>query len=523
MRNVLDIILTLFSIILSAAFIITIFIFMNQESGTLIFIVGIIILLILIIYTILGIVREGVLKVFRLKSRFKLLLVLIHLICTILILFVVWLLNYALYETGENFTAKMKVNLITEINDLEGKNQKEFIKNYPVLEYKHIRFIYHPDTENTVNEIINSIKDINEIEKEIFGDYITKTKNLDVIVLRNSKDFIRLNPSFSETVAGSYDSTNNTAMIYQERENFNDDEFFMIGTFTHEYIHYLLDLFLTENDLNDNEIPFWYKEGICEYVSKRIVNTLQIRDEIDYNVNFTDLHTSEEWITVSETTDVYYLARTAIEYIVGHQGDIKSLSEILLDQRETGSFEESFNSITELNLNTLNTTIFSVNEDLQEAWFTWQERDFETAEKRYKEIIEKHPNESIVWHQFALMLEEQKRWDAALDARRRVVNLTPDDAAAYQYLSYLLTISDTKEAMEMAAISLELTKKDSNGNVDFVQIWVDEISMYHNLISIERHVEAYRVIFQSEQLANMITIMEELKKQAKEKSPDEGE
>ena len=518
MRKIRNILITLSGLVLTAILLGVVFLFVDNIEGTIVLLLGAICLFALFFIMLVGLIK-GDIKFLKLNGRFSMSLVISYIVVTSMLLCVMWFANFVIHERFGDLSASEKMSFIFG-NKVESKELQKVAGDYPVLEHDHITFRYHPDTEKLVNEIINTMESITELEKEIFGREITKNEKLEVIALRNSKDYIQLHPFSTETVGGSYDSSNKRATVYQERESFDDDESFMIGTFAHEYSHYLIDLFLAEEGLNDNDIPAWYKEGICEFFRYEIVDTITIHEKIDTGLKYTDLHTSENWNAASENTDVYYLAKRAIEYIVEHQGDVKDLSTILLHQKETGSFEESFDQITGLQLNTLNETIFSVKKDLQKAWDAWwQESDIVTAEKLYEELTKKHPNESLAWHQYALILEEQKKWDEALNARRKVISIDPEKAAGFLNISYLLTIIDSKEAMEMANIALELTKKEPYGNVKFVQKWVDEISQYHDLKSEESYVEAYQAIFQSEHLSNDPTILEELKKQEKEKSP----
>ena len=521
LRKLRNMLITLSGSVLTAILLGVIFLFVDNKEGTIVLLLGLICLFALFFIMLVGLVK-GDIKFLKLKGRFSISLAISYLVVTSMVLCVMWFVNFTINDRLGDLSGSEKMNFI-QGKAVVSKELQKVTGDYPILVHNHITFRYHPDNEKQVYEIIDTIDNITELEKRIFGREIAKTDKLEVIALRNSKDYIQLNPLSTETVGGSYDSSNKRAMVYQERENYADDKSFMIGTFAHEYSHYLIDLFLAEEGLKDNDIPAWYKEGICELFHYQFVDTIAISEKIDASLKFPDLHTSKNWNAASEKTDIYYLAKKAIEYIVEHRGDVKVLSNILLHQKETGSFEESFDQITGLKLNTLNITIFSVEQDLQKAWIAWsQELDIETAEKLYKEITKKHPNEGIAWHQYALLLEEQMKWDEALNARRKVISIDPEEATGFLNLSYLLTIIDSKEALEMANKSLELTKKNPHGNVKFIQKWVDEVFQYHELISEERYVEAYQAIFQSEQLSYETTIMEELKKQGKEKISGES-
>lgn len=511
MRKTRNLLITLSGLILTAILLGVIFLLVDKNQGTIVLFLGLICLFVLLFIMLVGLVR-GEIKFLKLKGRFSISLAISYIVGTSMVLCVMWFVNFAINDRLGDLSASEKMNF-TLRKEVVSKELQKVTGDYPVIVHDHITFRYHPDTEEKVYEIIDKIESITEFEIKIFGQELIKTDKLEVIVLLNSKDYIQLNPQHTEAIGGSYDPRNKRAMLYQKRENLNDEESFIIGMFAHEYSHYLIDLFLAEEGIYDKDIPVWYEEGISELFHHQSVDTISSHGNIDANLKYTDLHTLENWNSASEKTDVYYFAERAIEYIAGHQGDLKVLSNILLHQKETGSFEESLEQITGLKLSTLNKTIFSVEKDLQKAWDAWmQESDIKTAEILYKEITKKHPNEGRAWHQYALILEDQKRWDEALSARRKVISINPEEAAGYLNISYLLTIIDPKEALAMARKSLELTKKETHGNVEFVQKWVDEISKYNELLSEEKYVEANQKINQSEQLSYQTTIMEELRK-----------
>lgn len=504
--------ITLSILILTAILLGIIFLFVGNNKGTIVLLVGLICLFVLFFIMLVGLVK-GDLKFLKLNDRFNISLVITYLAVTAMLLSVMWLYNFSLHARLGDLTASSKMNFI-QGKQVISENLQKLTEDYAVLEHDHITFRYHPDNEKQVYEIIDKIESLTELEIRIFGREINKTDKLEVIALLNSKEYIQLNPLSTETVGGSYDSSNKRATVYRDRESFDDDWSFMIGTFAHEYSHYLIDLFLTEEGINDNDIPAWYKEGISELFRYQTVDTISIPENIDTDLKYTDLHDQRDWSNASEK-DVYFLAEKAIEYIVGHHGGEMVLSKILLHQKETGSFEESFDQITGLELATLNTRIYSVEKDLAKAYKAWQESDFETAEKLYEEITKAHPSESLAWHQYAMMLEKQMRWDDALGARRQVNSIDPKNAQGFQNTSYLLTVIDTKEAVATAKVALELAEMDSIENTEFYKKWLDVISQYHNLINEERYTEAYKVISQSEQFSNMPVLLEYLKDKRK--------
>ncbi|WP_010676625.1 collagenase [Bacillus timonensis] len=513
MRIARNILFLISSLVLTAFLIAVIYLFVNNIIGLIILVVGLIALVTLMIIVAVGLGKR---KFLFIQNKSCILLTYVYLVATIILLCGICFYHFILHYKFGDMSVGDKLKLLQQITVVREISETMMTKDYPVLEHQHITFKYHPETEKQVYKLIESMEEIKRVEEEMFGQAIAKRDPLEVVVLRNSNDYYELMPFLPELIDGAYDNKNKTVLIYQNSK----DETFMVGAFAHEYTHYLLDLFSLKVGLQHDDVPLWYNEGISEYIHYQIIDTPRTPGILDTNLSFSDLHTSKDWNSASESSDTYYLAKKAIDYLVGQHGK-KILASILLDQKETDSFEVSFEKITGLQLSTLNQTIFSVNEELDKAWRAWQEGDNETAEKMYLEIIRKYPDESLAWHQFALLLEEQQRWDEALEARRKVSQLTPNDGVSFLNLSYLLIIFNTKESLDMANKALELSKMDSFGNVPFYQEWVNEISIFHQLKNQGKEVEAYRFIFQSEQLSNQTTIMGELKRQAKEKYPGE--
>ncbi|MBO1911009.1 hypothetical protein J4G37_40240, partial [Microvirga sp. 3-52] len=240
LRKIKSVLITFSCLVLTALLSGVIFLFVNNIEGIIVLLSGLIFLFVLFIVTIIGLIN-GEIKLLKMNGRFNVSLAISYLVVTSTLLCVMCFLNYVIYDTYGDLSASGKMKLLQE-KVVASEELQKVIGDYPVLEHGHITFRYHPDTEKPVYEIIHTMESMTELEKEVFGREITKTEKLEVIALRNSKEYIQLNPLSTETVGGSYDSRNKRAMVYQERESFDDDKSFMIGTFAHEYSHYLIDL-----------------------------------------------------------------------------------------------------------------------------------------------------------------------------------------------------------------------------------------------------------------------------------------
>ena len=499
----------LVSIVLTAIVLMGIYLFLGKLSGNIVLIASLIGLATAFYFSFIALLT-GETKFFKWKGKVKQYFILSYILVAGMLLITIWMFNFVINTEVGKLSAADKVSLLLREPDVNDEVVNELTKDYLVLSHQNITFTYPPDAEKDLHRIISNMDVLNQVEREVFGEDMQKSENLEVVVLPSFAEYIQAKPLAGEIEGGSYNRANKRALIYQQQELY-DDASFLTGIFSHEYGHYLMDIFLAKQGIGFEDVPVWYHEGISEYISFQETGDIRSFGNVDTELKFSNLQTHAQWDASKNHSDVYSLARKAIDYVVRSQNDTKILTDILLHQKETGSFKKSFEQLTGFKLATLNTEMYSVEEDLSRAYDAWQQSDFETAGKLYKEITLQHPRESLAWHQYALMLEEQSKWDEALIARRQVISINPQNAADYLYTSYLLTVLDTKEAVETAEIALELEKKNSTENPGFYQQWLEEISEYHNLISDKRYTEAYQAISQSEQLSYSPTIMEYLK------------
>ena len=481
-------------------------VFTYEDSATISFFL-LLVLIGLLIYACVGFMK-GSFSI--LKSRKQSFLLFVYSIITTSLVIVTLTLNYLLDEELGYTTTGEKLSVFANLGSVNEGKLNALIQEYRVQQYNHISFYYHPSTEHQVGEMIEIIAEITELEKQIFGRELKKDEPLQVIVLQSANDYKELIPLASDNEGGSYSPSNNRAIIYDIREVDSQS----VSTFIHEYSHYLFNLATKQMNLADNDIPQWFEEGISDYMQSKLTNSLDIPGGVDSSIKFTQLHSSAEWKSASKLSDVYYAAKKAIYYIVGKHGGTEILNTILIDLQQSGSFEQSLLNVTGIEESSLHETIFSFSEKLHVAWQTWSnEGDFEHAHQLYIELLQLHPHESLAWHQYALMLEKQNKWEEALIARETVIKLQPYESTSYLYTSYLLTVMDSKRAVELAEITLELSENEEKGNVLFARKWLDEITTFHQLKTSGKIEEAYNFILQSEQLSYFPEIIEELDSQ----------
>ncbi|WP_080146465.1 collagenase [Marinilactibacillus piezotolerans] len=516
MQKIRNIIGTIVGIILTVIVIGIIYLFADSQLGTWIMQFGVACLFVIFTAAVIGLIK-GSSNFLRIKTRFNLSLVLTYSVAAGICLLFIWAVNAVLEEEYGRLTVTEKMAFVHQPSVAAEEMALEFTKDYPEEEYRHITFRYHPDTKPQVQKMIDTLESLANLEKEIYGYEIDKTEPLEVVVLGSSEDYIQLNSTFNETNVGYYNTFSKKAVVYHDTQTAEDS--FVLGIFAHEYNHYLFDLFAQKENIDESEIPPWFEEGISEYVRSQITDTVQYPEESNTTTSYSDLRTQQEWLAAAENSDVYHLAYEAIDYLSASKDGPKILSEILIDQKATGNFNESFSKITGLEVNQLKQAISQSEEDLKntldQAFNTWnQEGDYAEADELYRKLLENHPKESLAWHQYALMLEEEQKWEDALTARQKMVSLTPDEANSYLQLSKLLILSDAEEAVEMANKALSLTKKNPYGNVTFVEQWVKAVTQYRDLLQQGEDAEAYRVILQTEQVTYSESLAAEIRNRA---------
>ncbi|MBD7907877.1 AI-2E family transporter [Sporosarcina gallistercoris] len=497
--------ITILSLLFTSIILVGLYLFLSGFAGLIILVGGVAGLFLLFILSFKNPVSKHS-KFFKWKGKVHLSFLLSYLLVTGILLIFIGSLNFVLGEELGELSARDKLNLLAGNAAVNTRVLDEITDDYSVRITNHMTFKFPAHLEPKVDEIIERMDEVETLEKQVFGEPLQKTKKLEIIILANAKEYSRIVPWAPSSQVGSYVRHRNRIMIYQQEEVPS-----LQGIFSHEYSHYLLDIFLEQNKVDFEEIPKWYHEGVSEYVSLQVIGGDRYPHASIPEISLNNLRNHVEWNKASRESDVYYLAEKAIEYAVGNSKDRKVLSTVILQGKETGSFEESFQELTGFDLTILSNRIYTAQEDLNHAYATCQNSDYETSVSLYQETVKKHPGESLAWHQYALCLVKHKKWNEAISVRRTMIGLEPNVAGSYITLSQLLTLVDTNEAVKTAEMAEELGVKENREYVDdYYETWLAEITRYHRLMNAKNYEEAYQAMSQSEQLSTSPEILEEL-------------
>ncbi|MEK6266120.1 MAG: collagenase, partial [Clostridium sp.] len=119
----------------------------------------------------------------------------------------------------------------------------------------------------------------------------------------------------------------------------------------HEYTHYSFSQRIIDLRLSENDIPFWFKEGISEYIGFNGVTLTTLDTPI---VPLTDLFTSDQWniYRTDPAYNVYEQSYLAVNYLIIEYGsDI--INAILVETKKENSFEKGLFNVTNLSLSEL--------------------------------------------------------------------------------------------------------------------------------------------------------------------------
>lgn len=241
-------------LVVTAGVILFTYTIVGNVLGTVIFVVGSIILLTVIISSFIGIVI-GKSRLLKNSGRFELFQIITYSVAVGLILLNAWWANTVLKEEFGPLSATEKIGLIHNAFSSNENEISALTKDYPVLVTRHITFRYHPDTEKSVEGMIASLDAIEQLEIAIYGREIKKDKPLEVLIFKNADDYFELNRDVHSLESGHYDSNHKRAMVYKGGVSGMEDDLYVIETFVHEYSHYLLDLFLEQEDLKKYDGP----------------------------------------------------------------------------------------------------------------------------------------------------------------------------------------------------------------------------------------------------------------------------
>ncbi|WP_414840436.1 hypothetical protein [Carnobacterium sp. TMP28] len=243
--------------------------------------------------------------------------------------------------------------LSKQIDTLE-KSKKINVLNRDV--HKHLT-IYYPDSDKNLIPLTKRILDlaINK-NKDLFKT--SYTIPYDIIIFENKKE-IESFSGLDYAIGFNNPEINTIGILPENREALLKDIPPIIWNYQrnllHEYTHYTLSQKLIELDLSETDIPFWFKEGISEYIG---FNNIIIGTMESPVIPLTDLFTSEQWsiYRTNPKFDVYLQSYLSINFLITEYG-VEVINEILIETKKEKNFEKGLFNSTNLSSSELENSI----------------------------------------------------------------------------------------------------------------------------------------------------------------------
>lgn len=388
---------------------------------------------------------------------------------TILVILLIFSYSIVTYK-GYILTAFLEVGL------LQTAEKDDYYEKMNEKEFENITMIYNHDMEATLPLIQKYIEEINTKCTTLLGvntsDKLTIQIDYDeeVFLMRPMLFAGKMDYNIEEmkyNIGGYYNEKSNTIYLYTNNPirdvltnmpyvNVVEDSISMSDSsfkdnLFHEYTHYVIDSFIADNNMDSSLVPFWLKEGICEYITEKNVS---FDDEWEY-IPLKQLETYGDWNKGNENikANIYKQSKFAVSKIVNDKGE-KSLKDIILSCKKKNIetiIEEYMNCTFEEFENSLKIDIkegkfkdidnegqFYVDTKIKclEDYIKYDKNNIEAYEalgnlyqskkentkaiNLFKYATEKNPKEYILWHRLGLAYKDagegelaQKSFDKA--------------------------------------------------------------------------------------------------------------
>lgn len=254
-------------------------------------------------------------------------------------------------ETGEDLSYFQSIKMVTSLNydsEIEIELKEKRIKE----DYHHINIFY----SNKFSELMPLTKETLEgaikRNEELFG--VVNLRPIDLIVFDDKEEMEKVAELID--VLGYYsDYDKLLGIAYYDKQLILERNETALYHFQeiilHEYTHYIFNRKVEDSTQGVSAYPIWFQEGLAEYIG----NDKVIIEYSDFqNVQFENLIDLEQWekARLQNDTDVYRQSYFAIKYLADEFGE-KSLRDIIDSTNSTGDFEESFNEVTGMNIDKL--------------------------------------------------------------------------------------------------------------------------------------------------------------------------
>lgn len=262
------------------------------------------------------------------------------------------LISLAIILTLSYFIITYEGDILTdfwEMGLLVETQKDDYYDKMNEKDYDDFRIIYNRDMEATLPLIEKYIDEISKKNNTLLG--INSSDKLTIQIDYDEEVFLMRAMLFAgnnnDNIGGYYHKKSNTIYLYVKNPvndvlmnipqinmsegsfSINDNTFKDI--LFHEYTHYAIDMFMDKNNMDENSLPLWFEEGICEY---RTESEIYFDEELKY-ISFKNLNTYKDFNNELNNlqANIYGQSKLAVLKIVNEKGE-NVLKDMILSFKE---------------------------------------------------------------------------------------------------------------------------------------------------------------------------------------------
>ena len=236
--------------------------------------------------------------------------------------------------------------------NFDGEEEQQLKAERNMAQHEHVSIYYLEEDDDLLPVTIETLDWAMQLTDSLLGEY--KKRRLDLIYFKDRDKLLEF--ATLDLISGFYSDFDKVIGMTTEGkegilQEFETPLFFFQKTLLHEYTHYAFKQKLTQLKISNSDIPLWFEEGICEYVS---YDQTTLSPHPFTLVPFYELNSHADWnlARTMEDTEPYMQSYLAIDYLIEEHGTEVILT-ILNETKSHNDFNKGFEIATGLDLTEL--------------------------------------------------------------------------------------------------------------------------------------------------------------------------
>ncbi|WP_326514595.1 hypothetical protein [Clostridium intestinale] len=329
--------------------------------------------------------------------------------------------------------------------DMTSSESDDYKSGFEETHYKNYKILHSKDVEPALLLVFAYLDELEAKSNELYG-YIS-SKELVIQFDYDESVFLNRHKTSGAVsdVVGYYNPSTNTMYmnvkdIYHDiifngkktryedgvLQGWGDSKF--KSTFSHEYFHYIYSNFLEENNINIENLPIWFNEGISEYIGNEDVYADK---DLDF-ISLRELNNSGDWEknnTNNENTSAYMQSHYAIYKIINLRSS-SVIKDIILGCKEK-IFSESFENALGISLDEFEGNLKNnFSKDVkQSGWVTdiWANDHLDTKIKCLEDYIAYNEDDIRAYQLLGNYYKNNNGFNVAVDFLKKSIEKHPEE------------------------------------------------------------------------------------------------